>query len=160
MSVTIRRAFFGDEAVLAELNAFVHDFHLTNNPAYFKPAAPEDVAAWFGGLLEKPTARIWIAEWDGAAVGYVSTLLRERPENVFGRARQWLEIDQIGVRPDQRRKGIGRELVDAAIQAADAGGIRDIELSSWVFNSDAQEAFRKLGFRPSVVRLGRESSKR
>jgi len=159
MSVTIRRAILGDEPVLAELNAFVHDFHVGENPAYFKPTIHQDVATWFRGLFEQPSVRIWIAEGGGAAVGYVIALLRERPENVFGRSRRWLEIDQIGVRPGHRRMGIGRALVHLVLEAADHDGIRDVELSTWVFNSGAQEAFRRLGFTPQVVRFGRESSK-
>jgi hypothetical protein len=61
MSVTIRRAILGDEQVLAELNAFVHDFHVWENPAYFKPTIHQDLAAWFRGLFEQPSVRIWIA---------------------------------------------------------------------------------------------------
>jgi ribosomal protein S18 acetylase RimI-like enzyme len=133
---------------------------VANKPTYFKPAIRQDVVIWFRGLLEMPTARIWIAEDRDAAVGYVIALARERSENVFGRSRRWLEIDQIGVRPGHRRSGIGRSLVHAVLQAADGDGIRDVELSTWAFNSGAQRAFRRLGFTPQVVRFGWESSKR
>ena len=159
MNVTIRRAVVGDEQALTRLNAFVHDLHVASKPLYFKPAVPEDVAAWFKGLLERSTVRIWIAERDGTAVGYVSVFLRERGENIFGHARQWLELDQIGVHPDDRRGGIGRALVDVVLQAAETDRIRDVELSSWAFNKGAQQAFRRLGFTPTVVRFARESSK-
>jgi GNAT superfamily N-acetyltransferase len=159
MNVTIRRALLGDESLLAELNSFVHELHVTNDPAYFKPAVKGEVAAWFRELLEKPSVRIWIAEDAHEGVGYVSTLHRERAENPFSRSRRWLEIDHIGVRPDYRRRGVGRALIEVALQAAKSGGIRDVELNSWVFNSGAHEAFRRLGFTPKVVRLGRESSR-
>ena len=49
MSVTIRRAILGDEPVLAELNAFVHDFHVRGNPTYFMPTIHQDVASWVKG---------------------------------------------------------------------------------------------------------------
>jgi diamine N-acetyltransferase len=157
--VTIRRAILGDEPALAELNAFVQDFHVANNPTYFKPSTHDDVVGWFRGLLEMPMARIWIAVDGDTAVGYVIALARERSEHVFGRSRRWLEIDQIGVRPGHRRRGIGRSLVEAVLQAADGDGIRDVELSTWAFNREAQRAFRRLGFTPRVVRFGWESSK-
>jgi diamine N-acetyltransferase len=160
MSVTIRRAILGDEPVLAELNAFLQEFHVANNPTYFKPTTPQDVVPWFRGLLEMPTARIWIAEDRNAAVGYVIALARERSENVFSRSRRWIEIDQIGIRPSHRRLGIGRSLVQVVLQAADGDGIRDVELSAWVLNSEAQQAFRRLGFTPKVVRFGWEPPKR
>ena len=159
MELIIRRALVGDAPALARLNAFIHDLHVTNNPAYFKPAVLDDVAAWFRHLLEKPTTWVWIAETDGEAVGYVAALVREQAENAFGRLRRWVEIDQIGVRADQRRKGLARALADVVLEASAAEDIRDVELSCWVFNVGAQEAFRKLGFTPKVVRFGRESSR-
>ena len=36
-------------------------------------------------------------------------------------------------------------------------GIRDVELSSWSFNTEAHAAFQALGFEPKVVRFGRAS---
>ena len=47
---------------LTELNAFVHGFHVANNPSHYKPALPDEVAAWFRGLFENRAVRIWIAE--------------------------------------------------------------------------------------------------
>jgi GNAT superfamily N-acetyltransferase len=152
---TIRRAVVGDEQTLATLNGFVHDLHLRQNPTYFRPAEPEEVAAWFRGVLESPTVRIWIADALARPVGYVSVFWHERAQNPFCRERRWLEIDQVGVHPERRRQGVGRALVHVVLQAARDEGIADVELSSWVFNSDAHEAFRRLGFTPKVVRFGR-----
>jgi GNAT superfamily N-acetyltransferase len=134
MDLTIRRATAADAPMLVTLNAFVHELHVTNNPAYFKPGLPDGVAAWFRGLLEKPTTWIWIAE-------------------PFSRSRRWVELDQMGVRPDNRRNGLARALVDMVVEASKAADIRDVELSCWVFNAGAQEAFRRLGFTPRVVRF-------
>jgi diamine N-acetyltransferase len=153
-----RRAKPGDEQLLADLNAFVHDLHLINDPGYFKPTVRGEVVAWFRRLLDEPTTRIWIAEVDGQPVGYVSTLRRERAETPFCRARRWLEIDQIGVHQDHRRRGIGRALVQLALDAAAADGLREVELASWVFNGGAHDTFRRLGFRAKVIRHVRSSS--
>jgi GNAT superfamily N-acetyltransferase len=154
VNAAIRRAARGDEGALAELNAFVQELHVLGNPAYFKPSVHEEVSAWFRSLLEKSTVKIWIAEGDGVPVGFASTFLHERAENAFCRSRRWLEIDQIGVRPEWRRKGIARALVQVVLGAAKAESVHDVELSSWVFNDGAHEAFRRLGFTPRVVRFG------
>jgi len=156
MNATMRRAVLGDEGALAELNAFVHEFHVTNKPSFFRPASRDEVAAWFRGLLEDPAVRIVIAEEGLTPVGYASVFLHARPENPFCHARRWFEIDQIGVRPDRQRRGIGRALVRHVLEAAQGEGICEVELTSWCFNSGAQEAFSRLGFAPKAVRFGRE----
>ena len=144
---------------LAELNGFVHEFHVTNNPCYFKTAPLEEVTAWFRRLLADPTVRIWVAEEAGLPVGYVYVCLHDRPANLLCHARRWFEIGEIGVRPGRQRSGIGRALVEQVMAAALEQGIEDVELASWSFNSDAQEAFRRLGFVPNMIRFGQKISR-
>jgi ribosomal protein S18 acetylase RimI-like enzyme len=157
VNATIRRAGPGDERALAELNAFVHALHLAHDPSYFRPVAADEVAAWYRGLMEKPAVRFWLAEDAGAPVGYAAVWQHERAENPFCRARRWWEIDQIGVRPDRQRGGVGRALVEQVLAAARAEGIDQVELVSWCFNADAQAAFRELGFSPKLIRFARSS---
>jgi diamine N-acetyltransferase len=157
MMTIVRRAAAGDESDLADLNAFVQDLHVANNPSYFKRAVPDEVRAWFRDQMRTSTVRIWIAEMNGRAVGYAVVLLHERPENPFCHARRWFEVDQIAVRPQDHRMGIARTLMNHVLEAARAEGVRDVELTTWSFNSDAQRAFARLGFTPKQTRLGRDA---
>ena len=154
MNTTIRRAALGDERGLTELNALVHGFHVENNPSYFKPASPDEVAAWFRDLFGNRAARIWIAEEGETLVGYACVFLHERAENPFCLARRWFEIDQIAVRLDRQRNRIGRALVQHVLADARGEGIGEVELTCWCFNTGAQEAFQRLGFAPRLIRLG------
>jgi len=140
--VTVRRAASNDVHVLAALNGVVHEMHLARRPDYFKPVRADDVAAWFRSRLDEPTTAAWIAEADGRPVGYVLTFFHERGENPFHRGRRWCEIDQIAVDPEWRRRGIGRALMAAALEEADKRGLRDVELFSWAFNTEAHAMFR------------------
>lgn len=154
MKVTIRRAKVGDEATLAKLNAFVHKFHVDHNPSHFRRAKRAEVAQWFRGMLEKPTARVWIAEKEGAPVGYAVAVLYERAANPFCLARRLIELDQIGVRRECRGSGIGRRLVERVVRFAREEHVESVELTSWCFNGEAHKAFEKLGFIPKFVRFG------
>jgi len=116
MNATIRRVVLGDEGALAELNAFVQEFHVGNKPSLFRPASRDDVSACFRSRLEDRVVRIWIAEEGVTPAGYASVLLHERAENPLCRARRWCENDQIGVRPDRQRQGIGRALVRQVLE--------------------------------------------
>ena len=153
LSTNVRAGIAGDEIVLAGLNRFVQDLHLARRPDHFRPTRLEDVAEWYRSLLEKSTTRAWIAEEGASPVGYLLAIVHDVPGNPFVRARRWCEIDQIAVDPDRRRRGIARALVLTAISAVKAEGIDRVEATSWTFNDDAQEVFRRLGFVPKVTRF-------
>jgi diamine N-acetyltransferase len=155
--VKIRRAVVGDEQALAALNRFVHDLHAARRPDYYRATCVDDVAAWFRERLEHPLPAAWIAEEGGVAIGYVLAFFHEHPDNPFRQARRWCEIDQIAVDPAWRRRGVGRRLMQAALDEARARAFPDAELSSWAFNTDAHAMFRRLGFEPRIVTFERRS---
>jgi ribosomal protein S18 acetylase RimI-like enzyme len=153
MTTTIRNAVSGDEVVLAKLNAFVHDLHLERRPADFKVTAFSDLTAWYKSILEGSGARAWIAEQDSLPVGYVLVIVSHRAGNPFCQERRWLEIDQIAVDPGFRRRGIGRALILKAIAEAETLGVTNVEAQSWVFNQQAHEILRSVGFVPKTIRF-------
>jgi GNAT superfamily N-acetyltransferase len=150
---SIRTVNPSDITRLAALNAEVQELHFASRPDEFKPAQVSEIAQWFVQLLQNPSAMLWGAEVDGALVGYVVALVREKPENPFCPARKWWDIDQMGVRASYRRAGIGRALVEHVVSEARARGIAGVELNSWAFNQDAHRAFAKMGFVPKAVRF-------
>lgn len=155
MVIRVRQGGEGDAEILADLNRFVQQLHVTNAPQQFKPVETVEVAGWYGKMLQNHDCRAWIAEADGLPVGYALTVYYDRPENPFCFRRVYCEIDQISVSPEFRRKGVATTLVKRVVAEARAIGIRDIELNSWSFNTEAHETFRALGFRPQIVRFSR-----
>jgi ribosomal protein S18 acetylase RimI-like enzyme len=147
----------GDEELLARLNSSVQELHLHRRPDHFKQTQLEELAAWYGLLLKKPTARMWIAEAQGRPVGYVVAIFQHVPESPCNRARDWCEIDQIAVESNHRRRGIVRSLVLKAIAEAKAEGIQKVEAASWSFNEETHDVFRRLGFAPKTVRFELDS---
>ena len=55
--------------------------------------------------------------------------------------------------PRWRRQGAARALIDSVLAEARRRGIRDVELSSWAFNTAAHAAFGRLGFTPKLIRF-------
>jgi ribosomal protein S18 acetylase RimI-like enzyme len=153
----VRGASVGDAETLAALNRFVHDTHLVRRPDYFTPSHVEEVSAWFRKQLDHVSTAAWIAQEGDVAVGYLLMFVRERAQNAFRRARRWCEIDQIAVDPAWRRRGIGTALMTAALEEASARGVRDVELSSWAFNSDAHAMFQRVGFEPRLLTFERRA---
>jgi GNAT superfamily N-acetyltransferase len=155
MSLRIRPGGLDDATTLAALHPQVHGLHVATRPDYFVAPRREDVEAWFREQLARSDARSWLAELDGSSAGYALVYFHERPARPFVHARRWCEIDQIAVVSAKRRRGVARALIEAALSEARRRGIRDIELSSWAFNTQAHEAFRRIGFTPKVIRFER-----
>src|SRR4029079_663283 len=106
---------------------------------------------WFRAALKKRGVRAFIADHDGAVAGYALSVIHDRPESVFCHATQSCEIDQIAVLPSHRRQGIARALVSCALEDARSRGIRELELNSWSFNTEAHAAFQALGLTPKTM---------
>lgn len=158
VAMKIRRAGEPDIESLVALNAVVQELHVAARPEVFVRPAEGAVAAWFGEVLRNDAARVWIAEFEGEAVGYLLAFDEERPANPFAGAQRWLEIDQVAVVDAARRYGVARRLIEAAIADAEARGMDRFELAAWTFNDRARVAFEKLGFAPKMVRFERRNA--
>lgn len=111
----------------------------------------------FGHLLLPPAARpmgyVWVE--DGRLVGNASLLpVRNYPD-------RWV-MANVAVHPDFRRRGIGRQLVQASEQLAWDGGARTLVLQVEPGNRAASELYARLDFthwgtRSSWRRLGGDS---
>lgn len=58
-----------------------------------------------------------------------------------------IELTYIGVAPNQRNKGLGRELLDAFIEASRSSGYRSVVLSVEMENTPAVALYEKAGFK-------------
>ena len=79
---------------------------------------------------------MWVAERKGSVVGFIGLLMRGRQA----------EIEPVVVSFDARGQGIGRELVETAVEAARAEGVRQVKASPVARNGLALRFFHRLGF--------------
>ncbi len=157
MEAIIRRAHVGDVEQLVRLNGIVQQLHVDARPDTFGPPSAEAVAAWFTARLADPNARVWIAEIEGRAVGYVLAMFMVREASAFLRARSWCEVDQLAVDPTARRRGVARALVAALAQEAQAVGVTELKAQTWGFNEPSRRLFESLGFEVENVRFRRSA---
>jgi ribosomal-protein-alanine N-acetyltransferase len=83
------------------------------------------------------TDRMVVGSVSGRVVGYTLSTLRAG-EGSLGR---------LAVSPDQRRRGIGRELAIEAVRWLAAGGARRVVLSTQEDNMASRALYRSIGFR-------------
>jgi ribosomal protein S18 acetylase RimI-like enzyme len=153
---SVRRATKNDlEAVSVLAGQLVRMHHASDPARFFLPERVEDGYVWWlGRELERSEARVLLAERDGKVVGYAYGTLEERDWNLL--------IDEHGVVHDlfvaeeERRGGVGRELLDAMIRELEELGAPRVLLYTLVTNERAQQLFRSSGFRPTLLEMTRE----
>jgi GNAT superfamily N-acetyltransferase len=138
--LVIRRATESDISSLVELMVY--------GSLVAGKEAPSDLAPYLAAFreLELGPGGVLVAELDGQVVG-VSQLIVFR--HLQSRGGLCAEIESVHVHPDHRGRGIGRVLMQAAIdQARDLGCYR-VQLTSNDAREDAHRFYKALGFASS-----------
>jgi GNAT superfamily N-acetyltransferase len=125
--------------------ALLHE--LFGQEADFTPDA-ERQARGVRLILEDPSVgRILVCESEGAVVGMASILFTV--STAEGGPAAWLE-DMV-VDPSRRGAGIGRQLLEAALELASVGGATRVTLLTDRSNGKAQAFYARHGFRESAM---------
>ena len=103
--------------------------------------------------IESKTGKIFIAEDDSKIIGYCIVNLKEIKNNQVFLDMINIEIEDIYVDEQYRKKGIGKILFDEAKNYAKEKGVKFIELSVWGFNQNAIKFYEHLGMNIRICRI-------
>jgi ribosomal protein S18 acetylase RimI-like enzyme len=149
-AITFRAAEPGDAAALAQLarEAFI--------AAFGELYQPQDLAAFLDGerseeryatQIADPAVRIRLAEKDGVPVAYALIVMgkgfEERPEPKPERP---VMLSQLYCAGEATGRGIGKALLEWAIDEARGRGADAVQLSVYSENFGAQRFYRRNGF--------------
>jgi len=129
----IRPARAGDAVAIAALDAATWSFDVTPSPRSSVPSSID-------GML--------VAEDGGEIVGYVAVGRATRLES----NRHVADIRGLAVAPDHQGRGLGRALVQAALDAARERGARKVTLRVLAPNTAARALYESCGFVVEGVR--------
>ena len=154
MAVEIRPATKDDASVISMLNADVQAVHADALPWRFKQPGPETFTPRDAEeFLAKAGHIAFLAQVDDAPAGYIVAELVRRVETARHHAHSMMYVHHISVRPEFRRRGVGRALLDAVKAHGAANGIALLALDAWAFNEKALAFFRGYGLVDYNVRL-------
>lgn len=160
----IRRAVRRDMEAVAALAARLVRYHHQLDPQRFLCVEPVEPGyeRWLTHELDNQKAVVLVAEEDptagrvhGPIVGYAYGRMEPRDWNAL--------LDACGVLHDvyvsetARSRGHGQALVEACAAALQEMGASRIVLHTATQNAAAQKMFEKLGFRPTMVEMTRET---
>lgn len=97
---------------------------------------------FFTKLLNNPQACCFLAEDNGRNIGYIVAA----PKIVTYRKSRCLEIENMGVLPEYRSKGIGTMLMEECLKWAKSHGFQKTYVNSYFENKMAVEFYKKNGF--------------
>jgi ribosomal protein S18 acetylase RimI-like enzyme len=156
-NILIRTATESDAPSLGRLGALLLETHYGFDQKRFMAphANTEEGYAWFlSSQLKDEDAVIFVAERDGAIIGYVYAGLEPR---------SWKElrepagfIHDVAVEESSRRLGVAQMLLEAAIEWLRAKGAPRVMLWTAEHNEAAQRLFDRLGFRRTMIEMTRE----
>ena len=150
----IRRADHRDLERLVALWIDLTEHHVGIDPAYELRADAEDEARRLleAQLRQRETA-VFVHEASGRLAGFCSVRIGRAPPIYREVARA--EITDLAVCREQRRRGIGRALAEAALAWVRERGVSRVEVRAAARNAEGQRFWRALGFGPFVDVLHR-----
>jgi len=148
MTVLIRQAAEEDYQQLCTLFVDLDALHRQALPHLFRKAeGPARAKEFITSRLADENVATYVAEnHDGQLVGFVQAELKDTPDIPIIVPRRFVRINDLVVKSQWQRVGIGRQLVDQAQQWAVEKGATEIELGVWEFNQEAAAFYKKLGY--------------
>lgn len=151
--ITLRKATQDDVATLQNLNDEVFidnikydtdlDMGWAKGPAGFE---------YFTQLLGNSCAFCVIAEDEGTPIGYIAA----SPYSISYRKGAYVELENMGVVPDYRSKGIGTILMNEFSTWSKAQGFTKVRVNAYSANTGALEFYKKNGFDEMDITLEKE----
>jgi ribosomal protein S18 acetylase RimI-like enzyme len=156
MKLSIREAVASDYDDLCALFDEGDALHRENLPRVFrKPGGAARSKDYVLALVADEAVGIFVAQVGDRLVGSICVTIRESPELPIFVRRRYAVVDNVVVKEEFRRAGIGRSLMEKAHAWALAQGADSIELNVWEFNLGAIEFYRTLGYETASRKMSR-----
>lgn len=152
--VNIRRAELRDIPALDRLLYEVHRVHSDVRPDLFKTGAKKYTDAQLAVILQDEKTPVFVAEADGAVVGYAFCIHKQFVNDNSMTDVKTLYIDDLCVDEAARGQQVGTQLYDYVLAFARQHGYYNVTLNVWADNKNAVAFYEKIGLK--IQKIGME----
>lgn len=150
--IIIRKAKEEDFKQLHKLIMQVHKIHVEERRDMYKNVDPLNFEEFKNELLDTNNIYL-VAEINKKVVGLCFSKIKKISNNKIMKDREILNISDICVDKDERRKGIGKKLYSQVLQIGKEKNMDSIELMVWRFNKNAIKFYEKIGMNVKNLRF-------
>jgi len=156
MSTVVRAATDRDVPELVGLRMVNAAWHVTLDPRIYRIPDPRAVRRHFAEVVSEEL--ILVADAGRHLDAMVEVVaVRDPPDHQILVPRRAAEVHTV-VRPDARGRGLGRQILEAAVRAAAERGIEILYAGIFARNEQAMRFYTAAGFDPRGTTLSRELS--
>ncbi|MEI4770865.1 GNAT family N-acetyltransferase [Psychrobacillus sp. FJAT-51614] len=137
MKLSIEIANLSD---LNEINAIVkagHDDHAEALPHIFKKVEAVMPESYYKELLMDANCAVLIAKEKEEIIGFAVMELHVSPSFESMVQRKFAYMNDLGIKRNSQRKGIGKALFEACVEWSKNKGATSLDLNVWEFNQTA-----------------------
>ena len=151
MRLLIREYHPADARAMGECVVALQEFERTMDPRLRRGEAMADAyCEHVHARCREADGRVFVAEQDGAVVGFVAILGRETFTELDDPPGTYALITDLVVLSPYRRTGIGRQLLERAEAFAMAAGARELRIGVLAQNVMAQRLYLSAQFAPHL----------
>ncbi len=144
--ITIRQAGVQDYAWAHDVIADTFAFHQQAVPAFFRATGTPPPTQQFITELLQGGGALFLAQDGEDVVGFLTIRVRQAPDEPYLQPVFEAIVDNLGVKTNRWRQGIGHKLMEAAHQWAKKHGASRVQLTVWEFNAGAIALYESLGY--------------
>ncbi len=141
----IRQANNNDITQMIQLLYEVAKLHSEKRPDVFKIKSHEEIKSNLEEMIQDESNIILIAEDKQIVVGVIICKIREINNHTNLKNTKVLWINEICVKQEYRRNGIGHSLIEKAKEIAKANNCLRLELNCWELNEGAMKFYENQG---------------
>jgi ribosomal protein S18 acetylase RimI-like enzyme len=129
--LTIRVAEMNDRTSLEELFREEFEYHKNLIPDLF--GTPEILVSekWLESVIDNNKIHLLVSEYEKEIVGAILFSIVKNPKDDILKDREFGYIEEMIVKESFRGKGIGKKLLNHAIEDFKSRGIKELEIDVW-----------------------------